>query len=638
MNILQTLADAVELPDRRPIWEWAHEHVDFGSQEAFKGHYSVENVPWTKKILENFTDPLNHETTAVMPPQESGKTLAAEVCMLHRICTQPARMSYNITTNQKAGKFHETKFQQVINACDEVRKRMSDRQHDSKRNRIIWRDGSFLLIQGVETADNRQSDSIEVQVNDEVMLWERPFLKQIHTRLRAYKDTAKIINISLGGLKNSELYERFAAGAQREWNHRCIKCGELFEYVFNHKNKKCNIHFNIDAARYHSDGRLDLSKFEETVWVNCPHCDHKYTYDEKIISKMNREGEYVAHNMHPEPGVDSLHVNAFAIGRRPWYQILEPWVRLNLKGGVFNMEILKTFITEDLAEFWEEKPQMVNRDVKLGTYTREEMLKPGSWPDEFIRVMSVDNQKGEASDIEHRWFVCRAFSRDGRSRLVDCGRINEWADVRKKQIELGVPLWTPERPAPWVVVDQAYDPTKVHEQCWNYKWFGMLGQPNDEWIHGPDSDFAGMRMYFSDIRTIDTGYGTKDQGRCFVPYVLWSSQKIQDLLAQLRGGKAEAWELPMDLEKFCPEYFDHINSHRQILEETPKNGEKLMWRKVGGAADHLYDCESMIVVIAMMADVLKNPFIEEDKPVYPNSRVEPKPRPRIGVYNASDPS
>ena len=596
------------MPDRSEIWDWAARHIDFGSAEAFKGHYNIENVPWNREPMRAFKNPFVREITVIGPPQESGKTITAQVCAAWRIVNLPAKMAFNAVTNVKADNFSDTRWQQTMHSCRALRERFSDDRHKTKKRRIIFRDGTFLIIQGAELEANRNSDSIEVQINDEVHLWDRPWHKEMANRTRAYRKSRKILNISTGGTKGSELEEAYIAGHQAEWSHHCPACGGVFQYVFNPKSPKCNIKFDLSKAIIHADGRLDLSEFEKSVHVACPNpaCNHPMYWSEELLARLNRNGVYVPMNPNANPEKLSFHVNAFAIGARPWFQILEPWVRMNLRGGLFTLEILKDFITKELVEFWENKPMTVNKELRLGGYTRQEMLKPGGWKDEWIRVIAFDNQQGARGDIPHRWFVCRAFAKDGRSRLVDCGRLNEWEDCRAKQRELGVPDWAANRPGPWAVCDRAHDPTAVDDVCSRFKWFGMLGQDTEEFLHSPKSENSGQRMLFSEERFIDIGYGTETGGREYAVYFLWASQKVQDLLAALREGKAQDWELPRDIMDWCPEYADHINAHRQKLVTDNKTGkERLIWAQVGGWPDHLYDCESMLVVLGLMAGIFK---------------------------------
>lgn len=616
MNALaREICRSIMLADRREFYEWAGgtlpDHsdaaIDFGNSESFKGRFDVENVPWTKEIYRALHNPYVRELTSIMPPQESGKTIAAQVFLAGRISRRPAKCAFNAATNVKAEQFQDRRWEQTLKSCAQLRARLDPNPHKNKKRQIIFRDGTFLIIQGAEVPANRQSDSIEVQVNDEVHLWERPWLTQMHARTRAYKETRKIFNLSVGGDELSELHERWLEGNQGEWSHHCPMCHNPFQYVFDRKHPKFNIRFDLTKAILHGDGRLNLKEFDKSVFVVCPqpYCQHVMRYDEEQLIQLNRNGVYVYKNPDANPELVSLHANAFALGRRPWAQILIPWVRLNIRGGIFSRDILRQFITEELAEFWIDRPMVVSADLKLGAYVRADMLTPGRWADEWIRVMMIDNQRGAAGDLPHRWYVCRAFSKRGTSRLVDCGRIDEWEDVRKKQIELGVPDWTPERPGPWVVVDRRYDPVEVDEICARYKWFGMMGHESDFFAHSVHSDHAGKQMLFSEQRFIDIGFGTSAQGRRHAVYHLWSSQKVQDLFAILRDGKGEAFELPADLNEFCPEYAEHLNSHRQTIQATKTGQDKRVWLKISGHPDHLYDCECEGVVLGIMAGVFQ---------------------------------
>ena len=611
MNSVQrVLRRRIVLPEHRPIEDWAHEHVDFGRGAAYKGQYDVRNVPQTREILRACKDPLCREITAVMPPQESGKTVAAEVYLCYRIAVDPAKMAYNTRDNVKAGKWYDTRWQAMMDSCPPVGDKFSDNRNDKQKKRIIFRDRTFLLIQGAEVDANRNSDTIEVQVNDEVHLWQRPWLKEMKDRLKAYWKKRKVINISTGGAKGSELEDAWLAGSQSEWCHRCPNCRKPFEYVFDRRKPLCNIRFDLAKVVTHADGRMDLREFAQTVYVECPSCGHRMAYDEERLERMNAEGLYVPKNPEALPELVSLHCNAFALGKRPWSEILEPWVRMSVRGGIFAMEIQREFITKELAEFYEDKPIIVPTELKLANYRRADVLAPKAWADEWIRVMAVDNQRGGKGDIQHRWFAAVAMNKPTASgrvkvRLVDAGRIDEWSAVKAKQQELGISEPTDMAPGPWVVVDRRFDPVGVDEVCSRYHWHGLLGHSSEEFEHGPNSPFCGVKQLFSEPRYIDTGFGTGEQGRTFAIYFLWSSQKVQDIVAGLRNtGEVE---FPSDLSEWCPQMAEHMASHRSTLvEDTKAKGqEKRVWEKISGWPDHLYDCICMATVCALMAGVIR---------------------------------
>ena len=74
-QFLQTIRDLFIEPDRREIFDWGHDFIDFGSTEGFKGHYSVENTPWTRDLLKAFRNPYVREMTFIAPPRYVGKTM-----------------------------------------------------------------------------------------------------------------------------------------------------------------------------------------------------------------------------------------------------------------------------------------------------------------------------------------------------------------------------------------------------------------------------------------------------------------------------------------------------------------------------------------------------------------------------------
>jgi len=601
------------LPDRREVWEWAggsrpdksDAAIDFGDTASFSGRYDINNVPQVKEFLRCCRDPRVREVTFVAPPQDSGKTKGAETYVAYLIMNAPCNMAWNTQTNVKANRWSETRFEPMLQSVHGMADRFHANKHLKKKSQIIFKNGTFLLIQGAETPGNRSSDSVEVQINDEVHLWDTPWLKEMHERTNAYRDTRKIVNISTGGLKGSELHDRFLAGNQMEWQHHCPRCKRPFAYVFNHRDPKCNIRFDLNAAILHADGRLELREFAKTVLVHCPHpeCGFKMGYDRDRLAEMNRGGIYIPQNPEADPAIVSLHVNAFALGREPWHEILAPWVRMYIRGGIFAPEVHREFVTKKLAEFYEDMPFAVTTELKLSGWQRADCIRPKSWADEKFRVMICDNQRGAKGDIPHRWFACIAFSAEGRMRIVDAGRLNEWTEVRKKQVELGIPDPTEAKPGPWVVVDRRWDPEEVDEQCALYKWSGSMGSNQDEFVHPPWSQFAGTRQLFTEPRSIDIGFGTKEMGRTFALYFLWSSQRIQDKLARLRNERRV--EFPADCGTFCPEMATHMNSHRQFMEPDKFGKEHRVWKRIGDTPDHLYDCICQAVVIGCMAGIYK---------------------------------
>lgn len=627
MNVIEQLwRESIPMPDRRTIGEWGAQHVNFGNTTAFKGRYSVENTPWMREVQRAWQDRRCRQIDFIGPPQISGKSTNSELLMAWTICNEPCPMAYNTVNGGKADTFSDTRVERIFAATPELRKRLHPNPHKKTKNKIVWRDATFLLIQGAESEPNRQSDSIERQINDEVNLWERPWLSEMMKRTDAYADTRKVLNTSVGGTTNSEQHEQWMAGSQGEWAIPCPHCAKLFVPDVNWKQpEKSTVKFDMAAVKITSAGNFDFEEFDKGVHCECPHCKGRIEYNSDELALANRSGGALHANPSALPEHVSLRVNAFTIGRTSWAKLLHPWVKAVMGKSVHSKVEQAQFVRMVLSNFWEETPTVVHKNVPKGNYTRAEMRSPRSaWNDEWIRVMGVDFQHGSKGEGEHMFYVCRALSRDGRSRLVDAGRVQTWEQLRKRQIELGVPDSTRDRPGPWVLVDTGYNPQKVNEVCARYKWFGADGMDSPHFVHGPNSEFAGLRMYFSEQKNIDLGYGTAEAGRAFAAQFQWSSQSVQSILAELRAGRAQEWTVPMDIDQFCPEYGEQINSHHQIFKEEhrrlklaertgkPVNqlgrleGDELVWARIGSTPDHLYDCESMICVIGLMAGVFKS--------------------------------
>jgi len=137
MNLVeQLIRESLPLPDRRQIWEWAADHVDFGNSTSFRGPFDVENVPWIRGFMRAMHDPHVRRVSFIGPPQESGKTKATEVFLCYRVTNSPANMAFNHTTNENALKWRETRWRQMMTACNALLNRLSDDPNDTKRKRI----------------------------------------------------------------------------------------------------------------------------------------------------------------------------------------------------------------------------------------------------------------------------------------------------------------------------------------------------------------------------------------------------------------------------------------------------------------------------------------------------------------------
>jgi len=163
------------------------------------------------------------------------------------------------------------------------------------------------------------------------------------------------------------------------------------------------------------------------------------------------------------------------------------------------------------------------------------------------------------------WFVVRAWNRD--SRLVDCGWMDDWDQVRAKQVEHGI---TDNH----VGIDSGFSAEEVYDAC--LKWGALVTMPNAiplwrGWM--PTKGFE-RREQWTDAkskspRPWNLGSAALPHNRFRMPLLEYSSSNLMDMLARLRTGAAPyKWELT---NKADDTYFRHLDGEvkRPVFNARP---------------------------------------------------------------------
>jgi phage terminase large subunit GpA-like protein len=611
MTSLETIwRAAFTTRDNRSITDWAHEHIKFGSDSPFPGLFDADNVPWTRRIYEAWQDPSVRQIIISGCPQLSGKTIAAQVCMAHTQVNDPSPMGFYADTNGKAERFEATRWRPMLDKCPAL----ADRVRTATKGRTIFKDGSFLIILGAEAEANRQSDTLRHIVKDEAWRYGAGWGKQIDNRKEAFDRTGdwKTMALGTGGTKGTEFSNDHASGTCEEWHVPCPHCGGMHDYKWDHSDG--GVFEKEDVMK--ADGSLDFRATGQTTHIKCPHCKQRIEYDREERARANLSGEWIATNEDADPSIVSITISAFVVGK-DWRDIMERWIRIGKGHNVGQKQALKDFIRFVLAQFWEDRPIVVKQEMVTGDYTRADMLD-GRMDGEFTRLAAIDYQHGLRGDREHFWFVVRAYRADGSSRLVDCGRVDEVADLDDRLIAAKVErVSNADHKSSRVTIDCAFKPDVIYEFCLRFNWVGVRGEDRDmrqnggQYLHKiPVKKGVEFRVYknFSDLKSGQIGVGrTSKYNGLYAPWRAINNQAIEDQLYELRSGKAMAWEVPSDIMDFCPEYGQHINTHAKLNVSKDESHENYRWTLVGSQEqnpDHLYACEKYLVGKAIEADLV----------------------------------
>ncbi len=613
MSTLETAwRESFTVPDRRGIAEWANEHIKFGPASPFPGPYDAENLPHTKRILEAFADPHVRKITVSGCPQESGKTVAAQVCMAWQAVNDPAPIGFYADNDTKAGTFASTRWKQMQDSCDALKARVKV----PTKKQTIFRDGSFLLIRGAEAEGNRQSDTLRVVIMDEAWRYQDGWMGEIENRTKAFRRTSdwKVVELGTGGIVGSDFHNSHWNGTREVFETPCPHCGEFHGFTWDIRNGGVFRWNEIEK----SGSVIDYNKSGQTAHIECPHCEKAIHYDADERRKMNMQGRWRPTNEDADGTHVSLTIPIFATGS-DWRDVVAKWIRIGKGRNIGQKQALKDFIMFDLAEFWEDRAIVEKKKLPYGGYTRQDMLD-GKWDREVVRIGTADYQEGMRGDREHFWFAVRAYAENGDSRLVDCGRVDEAEDLNERMLAAGVvqvPL--EQQQVSRVFIDCAHKPNVVFDLCMKYHWLGIRGEDRDTKNHSGQFAHSIQRVKggpvfksyrnYSELKWYATGIGTANRGRELqAPWRSINNQGCEDILYELRTGKALDWTVPDDIDEWCEEYASHINSHaKQNVSKNPSKPD-YKWSLVGGKEanpDHLYDCEKYQVAAALIAGRLR---------------------------------
>jgi len=523
----------------------------------------------------------------------------------------PAPMGFYADNQGKVKRFVETRWRHMQDSCEALEARIKK----STIKQSLFMDGSFLVFLGAEAEGDRQSDTLRVIFKDESWRYDPGANREIDNRKEAFNVTNdwKIVELGTGGIAGEEFAENHRNGTCEVYEVPCEHCGEFYEYKWDIRDGGVFRWEEITKE----DGSLDFQKTKETVHIECPNCSGKIYHDRGKQRAAVIAGRWRATNPDADGTERSFTLPIFVPGADP-RDFVEKWLKIGKGRDVGRRAALKGVIMFDLAEFWKDLPIVEKKDLPIGDYTREWMLN-NKWDREVVRLATIDYQHGKDGEGEHFWFVVRAYAQNGDSRLADCGKIFEVTELNERILAAGVHKVNAQMHAfSPVAIDCAFKQGTVFEFCMRFMWTGIRGEDRDtknnsgQFLHRVQQKKGGpiykVWRNFSELKMGEVGVGKTTQFSGYAPWRSINNQGIEDMLFELRSGRALSWTVPSDIEEFCPEYAAHMQSHHRINVNYGKDGEqdRYRWVKVGSADDHLYDCEKYQVGKALEAELVSD--------------------------------
>ena len=551
------------------ILEWAEEHVKFPASDR-ASRFDKGVAPWMNEPLLALS---KDETTQVFirAATGAGKTTMMETLACYIVGQNSGPTLFVGQTDDMVKDWTESRLLPIFRECSEVAKLFPEDRHALRKTTIFF--PHMALFAGGANMTNLQEKSMRYCIGDEVWRWKPGMIRELKARHHD-RWNRKTLLVSQGWDEGHESDSEWNSGTREVWGWECEKCGNWHRYVWND--------FRYER---HADeaGEPLWDKIEESVFMECPSCSHRYSDTAATRRGLAGRSSYRALNPHAVRGHRSFEMPAYGVWWIPWFSMVREWIEAQDEKKVGNLEPLKQFVQKRKAQVWIEEVVSSLPDVKEGDYMKADFVDGNRINGEHRRFLAVDKQR------DHFWCIIRAFRADGSSMLLHESRPLTWDGIAALAEQYNVP-------SRCVVIDAGYDTALVYEQCARRQWTASHGSGQDGFWHNANK--RRVRRFVSNIEAAQAG---SDGMKC--PYFFFSNEGVKDKLAALRQPDAlPLWEVPGDVS---PDYRKQMQSeHKRDIVNSVTKQVQARWVKIGSRPNHLWDCECIALASAMLAGVL----------------------------------
>ena len=558
-----------------PPWMWAEKNITVDKTSPFPGKYKSTTAPWTMEPMEVFADNRVRELS-IMCSAQSGKTQMVMILLAWAIAEDPGPAMWVQAAQDEAKTFAKTRLMPTLESCAPVVALFPEDRH-SKTTLEINFASMPLVINGANSQSKLQSKPIRWLFLDEVRNYPAGAFEMVSKRTRAFWNARKVL-ISTPNEIDDHVDRAFKEGDQRVYLIACPECSERHELEFE------NLKWTTDETTFRKN-KWDYDALTPTIRYVCPKCQAELPDRPDIRKKIANSGIWKATN--PDAPMQKVSFR--------WSALLPPWVRWSdlvqeflasraaMKLG--SIEPFKTFRCESLGLPW--STELTEEDVEIDLPKHDDAWP---WKDEKYRFATVDVQK------DHFYFLVRAWSSEGKSRLVYWGKPTSFEDLEALREQYNVEKHL-------LFIDAGYNANRVYSACNEYGWTCLKGGAQKDFTH-KSRDGKTLKRAFSQKVQIDPGQGTSKQGRLkVVPLFHWSNPTCKDILANLRDGNGAEW---LAYAEAGEDYQAQMFSEKKVQRHDRVGQVVYEWRKIGKRQNHLWDCECMQIVAALMGRVLRD--------------------------------
>ena len=585
MNPVRAARAAVRPIDRRPIYEWAAQHVEMPAVLTVQGKF---NPSISRHLIEPFEALQNDRVrrVVILKPTRGGGTLLADVWCTWVMSVDPGPFMFNLHTDSVAKAHAETRIMPMLDRCGPIQSLINrEDRHAKRKTSILFNNGFPIWIQG-PSIGNLQARGVRYMVCDEIWdrtAWKDGRLDEALARLGDYDkiQNSKCLFVSQGGWVGDALDDWWQTSYQREWLVECPSCHKHQAPVWRGMRD--------DKSRYgivyDGDAVSEESRVCETVRWECKFCGsgHKWSY--KLAASWNRTGKY--QQMSDSQTVAGFHWNALVV--RQFEVLAELWCKSSRAGASGDYSYLRTFIQKQLAEPWDEA-----RLIEAPPVETIHLSDSKAWPEEKFRLLTVDVQETEL------YYVVRAYDAKGNSRRLDFGRVVGHETIRDIQKQWDVP-------DNHTGIDAGFNQREVAKWAVEYGWILLKGSDQRTFKHKVKGSAGKKARYvnriYSEPQGVDPHRGTALGGRRYATLIQFSDYDSQDMVQRCLDGKTKVSWARIECEDVEKEtmWEKQLNGTKRKRDISSSGAVKHGFTK--NPNDHLRDCEKMSLAMATIKGI-----------------------------------
>ena len=589
-RVRDALFSAWNPPETLTPAKWCERHIAEIPYSPIPGAFRLENAPMMRAVMEAIVNP-RIQTVSIIASIQSSKTLAPELTLAYIIANMPGPALWLDTTDANAKNESESRLQPLFENCKPVKNLFPFDKNKKRNAAIFFRNGMPLWILGANNKRNLQSRSIRWLFGDETWLWAPGRMSEAEARVSAFGRLGKCVFFSQAGFAGDDTDVKFRSSTQNEWCFECPHCGAVRPFKWE------NVHWDA-LAKDAETGKWDFSRVRESAKLFCAECGAAFDDTEGTRTRLSKTARFVPQNANAAAGVEGFHWNALAT--MSWGVLAEMFLRATAEARAGNPDNLKPFFQKRLAIPWNEEEHDFAAEVF--TETSDYTLGQDDWDLEGVadaatrsfvpagertgdpaaprlRFLTADVQEG------YFYFVIRSWSPHGDSRLINCGMVQTFDEIAQLRDKWRVP-------ARFVFLDGSFNTQRVAEWCAKNRAIVLMG------------DRVAGRAFFRHPDKRERVYAPrrliKTSGNNVAESYYFSNLSCKDKLTELRSGESPAkWELPSDVP---------VNYLRQISGSeyrTLTAANKPIWLQRGRRPNHFFDCESMQICAAHMANIFQ---------------------------------